>query len=198
MGLSLEYNNGQTPIDEDEKEGLKIKSISTRQELDEFEQQNIEKAIEWSLKIKLSAEELFSEFFIRKLHKKMFGDTWKWAGQLRLSEKNIGSDPVKIGICLKKLNDDALYWIQNHSYSDEEIAIRYKHEIVKIHCFANGNGRHSRLIADLIISKIFKKPVFTWGRATSNNMEIVREKYLWSLRKADNGDVSSLISFANS
>ena len=66
--MSLEYNNGQTPIDEDEKEGLKIKSISTRQELDEFEQQNIEKAIEWSLKIKLSAEELFSEFFIRKLN----------------------------------------------------------------------------------------------------------------------------------
>jgi len=46
MGLKLEYIEGQTPIDEDEKEGLLIRTISTRGELDEFEQANIQQAIE--------------------------------------------------------------------------------------------------------------------------------------------------------
>lgn len=46
MGLDLAYQEGQTPLDDDEKEGLRIATIATREELDEFEQQNIEQAVE--------------------------------------------------------------------------------------------------------------------------------------------------------
>ena len=90
MGLTIEYIDGQTPLSEEEKDGLKIPSITTREELNEFEQLNIEKAIQWTFGKKLKAEQLLSEKFIKDLHKKMYGDVWKWAGAFRNSEKNLG------------------------------------------------------------------------------------------------------------
>ncbi len=167
MGLSISYIDGQTPLDEDEKEGLRIKTISTRGDLDEFEQQNIEKAVEWTLGRKLKASTIFNESFVRELHRRMYGDVWKWAGEFRKSNKNLGKDKEQIGAWLKQLNDNALYWIGSKTYSEDELAIRYKHEIVSIHCFPNGNGRHSRLIADVIVNCIFGKPVFTWSSANT-------------------------------
>ncbi len=196
MGLEIDYIDGQTPLDEDEKEGLLIKAITTRGELDEFEQQNIEKAIEWTLKNNFKKENIFTEKFVRELHKRMYGNVWKWAGEFRKTEKSIGIDPVKIGVALKQLNDDVLFWIENETCSDEEIAIRYKHSIVKIHCFANGNGRHSRLMADLIISKIYSKPVFDWGQSTLSISNEHRKRYIKALKEADNGKIQMLISFA--
>ena len=77
MGLNLEYLQGQTPLEEDEKEGLLIKSITTRSDLDEFEQLNIEKAVEWALGKNLSVEKILTVEFIKDLHKRMFGDVWK-------------------------------------------------------------------------------------------------------------------------
>lgn len=108
MGLNINYVEGQTELDEEEKEGLLLKTITTREELDEFEQQNIEKAIQWTFGRKLKKEQLLSEKFIRNLHKKMYGDVWKWAGQFRNSEKNIGVRSYLISIELKNLLDDCL------------------------------------------------------------------------------------------
>ena len=196
MGLDIKYHDGQTPLDEDEKDGLLIPSIYTRESLDEFEQQNIEKAIEWTYTSKVRKEELFTEKYIRTLHRKMFGSVWKWAGEFRRTEKSIGIDPVQIAISVKQLCDDALYQIDHKIYSEVEIAIRFKYELVKIHCFANGNGRHSRLIADVIISHIFSFPVFTWGNYNSFANPESRNNYLLSLRKADKGDIADLIEFA--
>jgi len=113
MGLTFEYIDGQTPLDDDEKEGLRIPSITTREELDEFEQLNIEKAIQWTFSKKIKAEQLFSENFIKDLHKRMYGDIWKWAGTFRTSEKNIGIKSYLIAIELKQLLDDALFWKKN-------------------------------------------------------------------------------------
>jgi fido (protein-threonine AMPylation protein) len=90
MGLEISYIDGQTPLSEEEKDGLKIPSITTREELDEFEQLNIEKAIQWTCGKKIKAEELLSEKFVKDLHKRMYGDVWKWAGSFRNSEKNLG------------------------------------------------------------------------------------------------------------
>lgn len=147
MGLNLKYAEGQTPLSEEEKEGLKIKSITTQQELDEFEQLNIEKAVEWVIRTNLKADKIFAEKFIKDLHKKMYGDVWKWAGNFRKSNKNIGIKWAQIAIELKSLIDDTTYWLENKTYAPEEIAIRFKHRIVAIHCFPNGNGRHSRMMA---------------------------------------------------
>ena len=130
MGLEIEYIEAQTPLDEDEKEGLLISTITTRSELDEFEQQNIEKAIEWTLKRKFKKGNIITEHFVRELHQKMFNDVWKWAGDFRKSNKNIGIDWQHISISLKQLNDDCLFWIDKKTYSEEEIAVRYKHKIV--------------------------------------------------------------------
>jgi Fic-DOC domain mobile mystery protein B len=165
MGLDLDYIDGQTLLDEEEKGGLLIPTIATRGELDEFEQQNIEQAVQWTLGRSFKPEVIFTENFIRTVHKRMYADVWAWAGEFRKTNKNIGVDKWQIPSDLKYLLDDVKYWHENNTYPPDEIAVRFKHRIVSIHCFANGNGRHSRLIADIIIEKIYKQPVFSWGAA---------------------------------
>jgi Fic-DOC domain mobile mystery protein B len=197
MGLEIEYIEGQTPIDEDEKVGLLVKSISTRGDLDEFEQLNIEKAIQWTLAKKWTPEYILSEDFVRELHKKMFNDVWSWAGEFRKTNKNIGVDKHLISVSLKQLLDDSLFWLNHNIYSDQEFAIQFKHRIVKIHCFPNGNGRHSRLIADIIINQIFGKPYFSWYSSQLNKKGEARTEYLKAIKFADNGDILPLINFAN-
>lgn len=198
MGLNINYIEGQTPLSEDEQEGLKISSITTREELDEFEQLNIEKAIQWTFGKKLKAEQLFSEKFIKDLHKRMYGDVWKWAGTFRTSEKNIGIKSYLIGVELKQLLDDAIYWTQNKIYNSQEIAIRFKHRLVSIHCFANGNGRHSRLMADLIMEKLYNEKFFSWGSTNLVKATDVRAEYIKAVKKADQQDLLPLIAFAKS
>lgn len=198
MGLTIEYIEGQTPLDDDEKEGLLIPSITTREELDEFEQLNIEKAIQWTFGKKISVEQLFSEKFIKELHKRMYGEVWKWAGTFRTSEKNLGIKNYLIAIELKQLLDDAIFWKENNTYSPAELAIRFKHRLVSIHCFANGNGRHSRLMADLIMEKLYDSNFFSWGSSNLVKATETRSNYIQAVRKADNNDIEPLISFAKS
>ncbi len=198
MGLDLDYKDGQTPLDEEEKEGLLIKTITTRVELDEFEQLGVEKANEWLLGRNLDINKIITEDFIKELHKKMFGDIWEWAGEFRKSNKNIGVDKFTIGIELKKLLEDCEFWINNRIFDEDEIAIRLSHRMVLIHPFANGNGRHSRLIADVLINKGFGKPYFTWGSRNLVKQSHYRSKYLKVLRKADKLNYFPLIEFARS
>jgi Fic-DOC domain mobile mystery protein B len=198
MGLNLEYINGQTPLDEDEKDGLLIPAIAKRAELDEFEQQNIEEAIQWVLTRSLKSETIFTEQFILNLHKRMYGNVWAWAGKFRRTNKNLGIDKFKIPIALKTLIEDAKYWVKNSTYTSDEIAIRFKHRLVSIHCFANGNGRHSRLMADLIVDKIFKKPMFSWGADNLVNQNDSRTNYIKAVKEADKNNYQPLLAFARS
>lgn len=196
MGLSLYEYEGQTPLDDDERDGLKIASISTHQELDEFEQLNIEKAIIWSMKLPHKPDLLLTTRFICQLHKRMFGDIWKWAGTFRTSNKNIGTDKWYINTELQALLGDVQYWVSNKTYVPDEIAIRMKHRLVSIHCFANGNGRHSRLMADIIISRIYNRPIFSWGAKSYSSIQERRTTYLKALRLADIHQYNDLIAFA--
>ena len=196
MGLNLKYADGQTPLDEVEKEGLRIKSITTQKELDEFEQLNIEKAVEWTIHANLKPEKILTEKFIKDLHKKMYGDVWKWAGEFRKSDKNIGIKWTQIAVELKNLLDDSKYWIENKTYAPEEIAIRFKHRIVAIHCFPNGNGRHSRMMADIIMESIFGKEIFSWHKSNMVKADETRKNYIRALKEADNGNINPLIEFA--
>jgi Fic-DOC domain mobile mystery protein B len=196
MGLNLHYQNGQTPLDDDEKEGLKIKTITTQNELNEFEQLNIENATQWLLQTNLKPNTVLTENFIKKLHKKMFGDVWKWAGTFRKTNKNIGVQWHQIGAQLKQLLDDTQFWIDNKSYKEEEIAIRFKHRLVAIHCFPNGNGRHSRMMADIIMETLFKKDIFTWHQSNMIKADRIRKEYITALKNADNGDIKPLVHFA--
>jgi Fic-DOC domain mobile mystery protein B len=198
MGLDVDYIDGQTPLDEDEKDGLLINTIATRGELDEFEQQNIEEAVQWTLERSFKPDTIFTEDFVRLVHKRMYANVWKWAGAFKNTNKNIGTDKWQISAELRNLLDDLSYWHQNNVYPPDEIALRFKHRLVSIHCFANGNGRHSRLMADIIIEKIYRKPVFTWGTTNLYNKSNARLAYLTALRSADKGDYSLLIDFARS
>ena len=196
MGLNLGYADGQTPLSEAEKHGLKIKTITTHGELDEHEQRNIEKAIEWTIHNNPSAKQILSEQFIEDLHRKMFSDVWEWAGIFRRSEKNIGIPWITIGIELRQLLDDTKFWIENDIYPADEIAIRFKHRLVHIHCFPNGNGRHSRVMADIIIDSIFNLEIFTWHHSNMVKADDVRAKYIAAIKEADRGNIGPLIEFA--
>ena len=198
MGLNIEYIDGQTPLNEEEQNGLLIPSITTREELDEFEQLNIEKAIQWTFGKKWKAEQLFSEKFVKDLHKRMYGEVWKWAGAFRESEKNLGIKSYLIPTELKVLLDDAIFWVQNDTYSPDELAIRFKHRLVSIHCFSNGNGRHSRLMADLIMEKLFNATFFSWGSSNLVKATETRKAYIKAVKMADKQDVQPLIVFAKS
>jgi len=197
MGLNLTYIEGQTPLDPDEKEGLLIPTITTREELDAFEQLNIEKAYQkYLLKRRLKSENILSEDFVLKLHKDMYGDVWAWAGTYRKTNKNMGVDIFQIGTQLRQLIDDCQYWIHNKTYDSEKTAIYFKHRLVAIHPFPNGNGRHSRMIADIMIKYIFNNPVFSWGRLNLVSKSQTRSAYIQALKKADNGDIIPLLDFA--
>ena len=196
MGLDLGYIEGQTPLDEDEKEGLLISTIATRGDLDEFEQQNIEQAILWSLKRPFKADAVFSESFIQTVHRRMYGDVWAWAGEFRKTNKNIRVDKWQISTELRYLLDDVKYWHTNNTCNPDELAIQFKHRLVTIHCFPNGNGRHSRLLADIVVSKLYGLPVFSWGAANLVKQSDSRSAYLAAMKAADRGNIQPLLNFA--
>ena len=198
MGLNLNYLEGQTPLDEEEKNGLRIPTIAIRQELDEFEQQNIEDAMLWVFNKSLNAEIVLTEKFICDLHKRMYGQVWSWAGKFRKTDKNLGIDKWKIPVELRALCDDALFWIKNQTYNNDEITLRFKHRLVSIHCFSNGNGRHSRLMADIIISKVLNQPIFSWGSSSLVKEDNARKSYLKALKSADRGELKPLLLFSRS
>jgi Fic-DOC domain mobile mystery protein B len=198
VGLDLEYNNGPTPISEQEKEDILIPTISTREELDEFEQANIEKALEWSMKRRFSINEVLSIAFTKEIHKKMFSEVWSWAGTFRRTNTNIGVDKYLIKQELYKLLDDCRYWIENNVYSEDEAAIRYKYRLVYIHPFPNGNGRHSRICSDILVSHVLGRPVFPWGGKRIEKPGETRRLYLHALQKADQNDFGALLEFARS
>jgi len=198
MGLDGSYLEGQTPLDVDEREGLLISTIATRMELNEFEQQNIEQAMQWSIGRSFHPTTVFSQDFLCGLHQRMYSDVWSWAGEFRKTNKNIGVDKWKIATELKYLLDDVNYWYENNIYPFDELTLRFKHRLVSIHCFPNGNGRHSRLVADILIERVFKQPLFSWGSSKIKEPSEQRTSYLLALKEADKGDIHPLMEFARS
>jgi Fic-DOC domain mobile mystery protein B len=159
--INFDYPNGATPLDPNEVDGLKLTHISTQSELDRWEQDNILDALNWLESTR--PKDILNEQFIRKLHRKMFGNVWKWAGRFRLSDKNIGGPWHQVPVELKKLCDDVAVWIDAGQMPPDEIAARLHHRLVSIHPFSNGNGRHARLMADLLLENVLRQPKFTWG-----------------------------------
>lgn len=197
--VQYHYTEGQTPLGEEEKEYL-VPTILTREDLDRFEQENILEARRWVMRksVLASKQNIFTEKFILNLHGHMYGRVWKWAGQYRESNKNIGVDYLHIQTELRNLLDDAAYWLEHDTYGITELAVIFHHRLVKIHLFPNGNGRHARLFADVIVAK-YGGEKLTWGDgADLTAPEDVRKRYIAALREADAGSYDSLISFAKS
>ena len=189
-------SDGNTPLSPEELADL-IPNLATKEELNEWERENILRAREWAVGDRTPAPDLASDDYVRKLHAKMFDQTWKWAGEYRRTEKNLGVPVPEIRERLMALFGDARYWIANNTYPPDEIAVRFHHRQVLIHPFPNGNGRHARLIADVIAMKLGRSP-FTWGSANLVKEGEARTTYLEAIRVADNGDIQPLLKFARS
>lgn len=194
MGVQLDYPAGATPLDADELGCLIPSHITTQGELNEWEQLNIVQGENW---VRKQRKEILNETFLRQLHRKMFGETWKWAGEFRKSDKNIGVDWLQIGIELKKLLDDVRYQVMHGSFAADEIAVRFHHRLVAIHLFPNGNGRHARLMADLLVERL-GRPRFSWGSRSLVDVSETRQNYIAALRAADARDIAPLLAFARS
>ena len=194
MPINLDYAPGATPLDADELASLIPGHITTQGELNEWEQLNIVQGDTWARK---QRKEILDEGFLRRLHQQMFGETWRWAGTFRKSDKNIGVDWLQIGVELKKLLDDVRYQVANGSLPPDEIAVRFHHRLVAIHPFPNGNGRHARLMADLLVERL-GRPRFTWGSASLTDANETRQRYIAALQAADARDIAPLLAFARS
>lgn len=194
--IMIEYADGVTPLDFEELKGLLPTHITTRGELDFLEMENINQAIIWSENLKTN--DILNTEFICKLHKKMFSNVWKWAGKYRKSKKNIGIPYIQIAVELQTLCDDSQTWIDYDTYSPDEFAARFHHRLVFIHPFSNGNGRHARLMADLILEKIFTTKIFSWGGESLANHNKIRKEYIKALKLADEHDYSLLLEFVRS
>ena len=188
----FEADDNSTPLTAEEKNDLKLKWITLRSELNEAEARNIVQAQLWLASNK--KKDVCSDTFLRNLHKKMFCDVWVWAGEYRITERNIGVAPYQIPMKLMQLFDDLNFWIDNKTYSNHEIAVRLHHKLVQIHPFPNGNGRVSRLMADLVLQKLEGKTLY-WGDTNLVDVSEVRRKYIDALRKADAGDYTDLLNF---
>ncbi len=190
----VDYPDGATPLDPDELDGLKFKHVSTRGELDQLEQAGITEGLKWLDKQK--NPDVLSEAFVLELHKRLFGSVWKWAGTFRRTEKNIGVDPIQVAIQLRQLLDDAKYWVEHGTYSPKELAARFHHKLVFIHPFPNGNGRHARIMADAVLTKLLNEPAIDWaGGYRLEAMNERRNQYIAALRAADGHDISALLEF---
>lgn len=192
----FEYPEGATPLDKDESEGLIPAHITTRAELDRWEQENINEALAWAETHK--PKDILNDTFMKQLHKRMFGHVWKWAGTFRRSDKNIGVVWYMISSELKNLCDDVRYWIEHQTFCEDEIAARFHHRLVLIHLFPNGNGRHARLMADILLEKVLNRPIFSWGSADLIKSGDDRKQYIKALKEADRGDYESLMKFVRS
>lgn len=195
MGLNLHYPPGATPLDPDESAGLIPSHIATQAQLNEWEQENILEGERWAFARR--HRDLLSIQFVIRLHKRMFARTWRWAGQFRTTEKNIGVDPALISVKLADLLRDVEVQLEHESYPLDEIAARFHHRLVSIHPFANGNGRFSRTMTDLLLIA-HGGEAFTWGDADLVEEGRTRERYIDALRAADNRDYSLLLAFVRS
>ncbi len=195
LHLELHYAPGATPLDPDEAAGLVPTHITTQGDLNAWEQVNIAQGDRWAARQK--KRDLLDEGFIRELHRQMFDKTWAWAGTFRDSNISIGVDSTQVAVRLRKLLDNSKYQIENHVYDSNEMAVRFHHQLVWIHAFPNGNGRHARLMADLLAMRL-GRPRLTWGggEATITTVRELRDQYLSALRAADQGQFNDLIAFA--
>jgi Fic-DOC domain mobile mystery protein B len=190
----FDADDDQTPLTEEERKGLIPTHIALRSELNELEQANIAEADRWAFSRKRN---VLGEPFLRGLHRRMFNRMWKWAGDYRTTERNLGVAPYRIQPDLMQAIGDARYWMDNKTYQPDELAVRFHHRIVLVHPFPNGNGRWSRLAADLLIIQQGGSR-FTWGSANLQASSDVRRAYIDALHAADNHDLEPLIAFARS
>lgn len=183
-----------TPLTPQERKELIPTHITLRSELNELEQQNIAAAARWAFGRRQIATR---ESFLRSLHRRMFMRVWRWAGEYRTTERNLGVKPHMVEVSLHEVLNDVRYWVEHNPYPPDELAARFHHRLVSVHPFPNGNGRWSRLAADILVTQLGGQR-FTWGGTDLQKAGTARAVYIAALQAADNHDVGPLVTFARS
>ena len=187
-----------TPMEPEERAALRQSWITHRRDLNEAEQENIVKGAAWARRSRSRKPDgLLTVAFAQSLHRHMFGEVWKWAGAYRQTAKNIGIEAHRVPAEMPLLFDDIRYWLENATYPPDEIAVRLHHRLAAIHPFPNGNGRHARLMADLLVERLGGE-AFTWGGGSLSDAGELRARYIAALRTADGHDIAPLLTFARS
>ena len=193
--MRLEYPPGATPLDRDEIDEL-IAPATTQEQLNEYEAQNIATATAWAYNNPRLRSQLPTAGGLQLLHKRMFEDTWGWAGRFRTTNQNIGCPWQYIPERVQSLCGDLEYWIENSSWPWPELAVRFHHRLVSTHLFVNGNGRHARLAANLLL-RFHGQADLPWAGGALTNSTDRRDDYISALRESDQGNLASLVAFAN-
>lgn len=187
---------GQTPIDPDEAKGLLLR-INTQQALNRAEEENILRARTWAARSRLVRGKLLSDRTLRRIHKEMFGGVWKWAGGYRLTDKNIGGPWGQVPVLVRQVCENFALRVTRAGEDRDRLCVDFHYQIVKIHPFVNGNGRHARFCADRLVENLGGRP-FPWGRDVLRGEGAARQSYLAALKAADAGDMEPLVQFARS
>ena len=195
MPAKFDQIDDATPLTPDTLSGLRLASVLTQADLNAAEEANILKAVSWTQRRRRTP--LLDRSFVLGLHRRMFDDVWTWAGKWRKRETNIGVLPNTIPVRVEALLQDAGYWIDHEVFGIDELAVRFHHQLVLIHPFVNGNGRHSRMMADLLIEQLGGRP-FSWGSRNLVDPTATRRSYIGALKAADAGDIVPLLAFARS
>ncbi len=193
---------GQTPLTADDRLGLIPGHIQTREELDELEADNITAAVAWLARRR--RQDPLSIRFFREVHRQMYGDVWSWAGNYSNEfNRPLGVDANQIEPELRKLNDDAKFWIENDTFDDQfDLIAAFHHRLTAVHPFPNGNGRWARLMTDILARRI-NAPRISWGGAAGEAAlrhvdSAARRTYVDALRTADGHDLDPITALIRS
>lgn len=189
--------DGATPLSEEDYIDLIPAHVKDRESLNLAEAMNILKAQTKYFETRLTPPEILDDLFIRRLHKDMFGDVWAWAGKYRSRDLNLGIGFSEVPVAVRNLTEDARLWLRESEIDADFVACKVHHQLVSIHPFVNGNGRLSRLVADLLLVSL-SRPEFSWGSLSDLSAEEVRDLYLMALRSADQGELGPVMAFARS
>jgi Fic-DOC domain mobile mystery protein B len=199
MPLAGAHAPGATPLTLEDVAGLKIRSITTHGELNEAEAGNIIRGQQWGLRSRLARlPQMLSDTFMQRLHREMFGEVWEWAGEYRERDTNIGVEHNLIRQELRRAYDDARAWLEHGTYPPDEFAVRLHYRVVTVHPFRNGNGRHARMVAHLVLLRHFKTEPLPWGGGAMRSIDATRHAYIDALAAADHHDFAPLLRFARS
>ena len=189
---------GATPLSDEDLNGAIPLDMTTRGDLNRYERQNIAAALPWALRrARLEGPSGVLDFgFLFRLHRRMFGQVWTWAGAQRRRETNVGVDPAQIASQTKQALDDARYWHDNAIFEMDELSVRIHFRLVRIHPFPNGNGRCTRLLADLYRHSV-DSPFLPWGGAADlDNEGSARARYIAAIMEAAKDNFQPLVDFA--
>jgi Fic-DOC domain mobile mystery protein B len=199
MALKGAHAPGATPLTEEDLEGLRIPSVKTQGELNEAEAANIIRGQQWALRTRSARlPEMLSDDFVQRLHSEMFGEVWKWAGDYRLTDRNIGVPHHLIRERLRNVYDDARAWLEHQTYPPEEFAVRLHYRLVTVQPFRNGNGRHARMVAHVVLVRHFNQEPLPWGESALHAHDATQKAYIDALMAADHHDIGPLMTFARS